>query len=113
MNIDKVLRENLTLEMIDEKYKHLAELIGIKSLLALAEYVNGDEIYIPKVERLLIPLRNLNIKEEFTGYNHAELGKKYNLTVSQIKNIVGEGWLEGQISIFDTIDSANTFRKSS
>lgn len=85
-------------------YREIAEKIGIENLIKLALLAGGAKLYIPKAESLIRPVRDLRIKSEFSGYNHLELAKKYNLSESWIREICGEGYLKGQCSVFDILD---------
>ncbi|SHF45497.1 Mor transcription activator family protein [Desulforamulus putei DSM 12395] len=96
------LIDELTPEMIPQGiYRDIVEKIGVANFIKLAELVGGATIYIPKAESFLRPARDLRIKQEFNGYNHAELAKRYNLSERWIRAICGEGHAEGQISLFD------------
>jgi len=92
---------DLTLDMIPEPHKELAEIIGIENFIKLAKILGGKTVYIPKADSFLRPARDINIKKEFNGYNHAELAKKYNLSERWIMEICGPGHYEGQLSLFD------------
>ena len=50
----------------------------------------GQLIYIPKNHLGQIDERDMQVYREFDGRNHAQLAKKYNLTVQQIYRIVKE-----------------------
>ncbi len=104
--IDGYINE-LTPEMIPEGiYREIAEEIGVTNFIKLAELVGGSTFYIPKSESFLRPVRDLRIKQEFNGYNHAELAKKYNLSERWIREICGEGHCKGQYSLFDYMEGA-------
>ncbi|WP_032122029.1 Mor transcription activator family protein [Clostridium amazonitimonense] len=93
--------KDLTVDMIPEgPYRDIADTIGVVNFIKLAEFVGGSTIYIPKADSFLRPARDLNIKKEFNGYNHSDLAKKYNLSERWIREICGEGHLEGQITLF-------------
>jgi len=93
--------KDLTVDMIPEgPYRDIADTIGVANFIKLAEFVGGSTIYIPKADSFLRPARDLNIKKEFNGYNHSDLAKKYNLSERWIREICGEGHLEGQITLF-------------
>lgn len=97
--------DELTPEMIPEGiYRAIAEEIGVQNIIKLAELVGGTTFYIPKTESFLRPVRDIRIKAEFNGYNHAELAKKYNLSERWVREICGIGHLEGQQSLFDFMD---------
>lgn len=95
------LVDELTPEMIPEGiYRDIVKEIGVTNFIKLAELVGGATIYIPKAESFLRPVRDLRIKQEFNGYNHAELARRYNLSERWIRAICGEGHAEGQLSLF-------------
>lgn len=68
--------------------KSIAEEIGADNLLKLAVLVGGSTFYMPQAESILRPLRNQKIKEEYNGYNSAELAERYGITPRQIQQIV-------------------------
>ncbi|MFQ8573372.1 MAG: Mor transcription activator family protein [Oscillospiraceae bacterium] len=41
------------------------------------------------------------MKAEFNGYNHPELARKYGVTERWVRQLCGEGKLEGQMSLLD------------
>lgn len=93
--------EEITEEMIPETYKDVAEIIGAKSLLKLAQEYGGTMIYIPKFDSLTRMIRDKKIKQDFNGGNYKELALRYNLCESSIRNIVNNNMLDGQINLFD------------
>lgn len=98
--------DKLTPEMIPEgMYREIAEQIGVGNFIKLSELIGGATIYIPKSESFLRPVRDSRIKQEFNGYNHTELAKKYNLSERWIREICGEGHAKGQCSLFDYFGS--------
>ena len=87
-NLTLEIAGELTIDMIpDGIWKAVAQEIGTINLIKVLQIINGDDIYIPKPDRLLIPARNKIILKEFTGYNHKYLAMKYGVTVSYIKKI--------------------------
>lgn len=95
--------KGLTLEMIPETYRPIAEAIGIDNLAKLAVLVGGTTFYLPKLESFTRPVRDERIKAEFNGWNYAELAQKYDVTERWVRQICGEGHMEGQQSIFDIL----------
>lgn len=91
----------LTLDMIPEPHRELAEIIGIENFIKLAKILGGKTVYIPKADSFLRPARDINIKKEFNGYNHSELARKYNLSERWVMEICGPGHLKGQLSLLD------------
>ena len=80
---------DLTSSMLpDGICKKIADEIGADNLLKLAVLVGGSTFYMPQAESILRPLRNQKIKEEFNGYNSAELAERYGTTQRQVQQIV-------------------------
>lgn len=81
--------KDLTSSMLpDGICKSIAEEIGTDNLLKLAVLVGGSTFYMPQAESILRPLRNQKIKEEFNGYNSAELAQKYGVTPRRVQYII-------------------------
>ncbi|MBA3012949.1 MAG: DNA-binding protein [Proteobacteria bacterium] len=68
----------------------IAELIGLKATLKIASEYSGETIYIPKHDSITRAVRDRAIREEYTGANHKELAKKFNLTTRIIRKIIDE-----------------------
>lgn len=80
--------KELTFDMMsDGTSKEIAEVIGTYNLLKLSERFGGSDIYIPKLDRILIPLRNRLILKEFNGGNNAALARKYHLSCRRVQTI--------------------------
>ena len=87
---------DITLDMISEPHRELAEIMGVNNFVKFVEILGGRTIYIPKIESLLRPARDINIKSEFNGGNYAELAKKYNLSERRVTEICGPIVCESQ-----------------
>lgn len=99
--------DELTLEMLPEgKYQDMAAAIGTENLLKVCEIIGGDTVYIAQPKDLLTPVRDLHIREEFNGYNHPELAKKYGVSVRWVLALCGQGQPQGQISFFEDINKS-------
>lgn len=95
------LAEKLTLEMIPDGIWHtVAEEIGVSNLIKLAELVGGANIYIPKAESFVRPVLYEKIKEEYNGYNTAQLARKYGITERWVREICGDD-IPGQIELIE------------
>lgn len=94
----------LKLDDIEEPYKTMAADIGIENLLKLSKQFGGMSIYIPKPDTLLRQAKHAQIKKEFNGYNYAYLARKYNLSEKWVRNICGDDFPKGQMSIYDFED---------
>lgn len=99
----KELLQLLELEHLTGDQRELADTIGIDAYRKLLWTFAGQDIYIPTLDRLLIPIRDAAIKAEYKGYNTGSLARKYNLTERWIREIVaGERReIDGQITLFD------------
>ena len=85
---------------VPEKYQQLVDAIGFENFLQLSCNFGGTEVYIPKSDMLVKAIRNDRIKQEFNGGNYKELALKYNLSESQIRNIINYcNGIEGQLSL--------------
>ena len=92
--------DEITIDVVPEKYHHLVNLIGIENVLLLSKDFGGTMLYIPKHDSLAKEIRNEKIRKEFNGGNYKELTKKYNLCESQIRNIINSDSIDGQLSLF-------------
>lgn len=105
--MDKIVQKlatEMTPEMIPEGiWREVAEEIGIINLVKVLDIIGGVTLYAPKPDMITRTARDIQIKKEFTGYNHQLLAKKYNLTERTIRELCGTGCLKNQISLFETI----------
>jgi len=85
--IQEILNE-LNISSLHETVAQLIELIGIENTFKIVETYGGLELYIPKLDRQLLHVRNARIREEFNGANYAELALKYKLSENRIRSIV-------------------------
>lgn len=99
------LIEDTTIEDINERYRAIVDIVGIRKFIELSNYARGDELYFPKVENVISPARNRRIKKEYNGYNEKELADRYNLTVKQIQHIMRDEPPAGQMSLEDWINT--------
>ena len=96
------LAKEITLEMLPEGiYKDIAQAIGLENFYKLTKVVGGATIYLPKPESITRPVRDAHIKSEFNGYNNPELAKKYGVTERWVRQLCGDGKIQGQIDLFD------------
>ena len=102
------LLDKLTLEDLDGDQRELAECIGLEAYKNLLQNYAGSDIRVRMPKRLLIPMRDREIRENFNGYNHRELGLQYELSISSIRRIVSPvipkikaAPLPGQVSFFN------------
>lgn len=102
---EKIAQE-LTVDMIPNGiWKTVAQEIGPINLIRMLSIINGDDIYIPKPDRFLVPARDKIIRKEFNGYNHEELARKYDLTTAYIRRLCGREQIAEQIGLFDRTET--------
>ena len=71
--------DRLTIDMIPEQYRQLAEITGILTRTA----------------------RDRLIREKFTGYNAEQLAQEFDLTVRWVQEICKDAPPAGQLSLLD------------
>ncbi len=71
-------------ERLHQEFGNLAPMI----IRLMVESIGGMRITFPDLQDLYRQARNRQIKREFTGFNHVELGIKYKLKSRQIRRIV-------------------------
>lgn len=76
---------------LPEASREIAAVIGVENAVKLSEHFGGTYMYFPKLDKILIKLRDGKIKKEFTGFNHKALAKKYGLTEIWIRQILNGG----------------------
>lgn len=50
----------------------------------------GQQIYIPQALQMQLSQRDLHIYHSFNGYNHAELAKKYGISMQRVYQIIAK-----------------------
>lgn len=109
----KELSKDLTVEMLPEGlYRQIAEEIGVENLIKLSELIGGSTFYLPKPESIVRPARDVRIREEFNGYNHVELARKYDVTERWVRKLCGDGKHPGQMDLFEYIGEPEEDDKS-
>lgn len=68
--------------------KELAENLGMLAAMKTARNWGGQNLYFPKSQGLFSCEREKQIFNEFDGTNHAQLAKKYGLSLQWIYKIV-------------------------
>jgi len=72
------------------KDKADADQIARWVVLTLGVHFGGRQVYLPKGDVLYAALRDVKMWQEFTGHNHEQLAKKYNLSVVAVYKIIGQ-----------------------
>ena len=78
----------ITIDRLKDRNLEIAEVIGIEAFRKLLFYFGGAEFYVPKYEKILLPIRNELIKKEYRGNNANFLSHKYGLSERYIRSIV-------------------------
>ena len=85
------LLNELKLEDLQGEARELAETIGMDAFRRLVDVYGGTgRVYIPQADKLLIPIRDRLIRDEYNGSNVYALCKKWNLSEGYIRGIVRE-----------------------
>ncbi len=79
----------ITIDDLPDGFREVVDAIGMDNALLLAEKLGGAPIYIPTPKEIRRGPRNRAIRAEFNGQNHRELARKYDLSTSWIRVIVG------------------------
>lgn len=82
--------KHLKLNELKEEQRDLAETIGLENYVKLLLKFGGNNLYIPKADKLIVPIRNKLIFDEFTGDNYRSLSYKYDLSENTIRQIITE-----------------------
>lgn len=96
----KEIAAEMTIDELPESYQPVAQIVGIENALKLSRHLGGLYFYYPQLDSLLRAKRDECIRKEFTGTNHRELARKYNLTESWIRQIVQRKPVYEQTDIF-------------
>ncbi len=93
--------DKITLDDLSEEQREVAEIVGLENYIKLVKYFGGSSIYIHKANTLSRNIRDIEIRDKFTGRNYKELSLQYNLSTNQIREIVDkESMSKFQISLF-------------
>ena len=70
--------------------RDLIDIVGYDNTVKLVSYFGGTAVYVPKIDRAFRTLRNRRIMREFDGFNGKYLARKFGVSESTIRLIVGE-----------------------
>ena len=72
-----------------ETFLRLLEMVGADGAWKLVGEYGGSQVYIPKVAIMFRPIRDNLLREEFDeGASYQDLARKYDLSVSHVRNIL-------------------------
>ncbi len=82
--------KDIELSDIPESVRDIAIELGFQTFLRVLFVCGGEQVYLPKLDRVLLRVRNRCIRTKFNGRNHRELARRYSLSVSRIRVILSE-----------------------
>lgn len=88
--MDSVLYDDMTLDMIPECYRDVAEVAGVRTFICLCKRFGGTSLYFPKSDSVTRLARDRRIRDEFDGGNYRQLACRYGLCETQVRKIVAE-----------------------
>lgn len=83
--------------------RDLAEIVGVEAAMEIVATYSGMVIYIPKLDSVYRVMRDRKIREEYDGYNTRQLAKRYDVSESWVRRVVG-GRVDGQMDLFEFVD---------
>jgi Mor family transcriptional regulator len=95
---------DIQIEDLPDAFREIAQIVGIDAALALVKICGGEEIYVPKAERIARSARDRAIRAKFNGANQRELARQYKLTVSYVRTILAAGKTSSGKSGVDVVD---------
>lgn len=79
----------ITLEILPDSYKYIAELIGLEKAIVILKHFGGSTIYIPKIDCFNRHQRNIKIVNDYkSGLTYSQISIKYDLTSVSVRNII-------------------------
>lgn len=95
-------KEEVSLEMLPDANRKLAEVIGVEAMLKLCERYGGETLYIPMTDAVYAAVRRKWIKDDYVrhGSNTRWIARKYGLSEREVQRIVRDVRPD-QISMFD------------
>ncbi|MBS5794292.1 MAG: Mor transcription activator family protein [Clostridiales bacterium] len=82
--------DEITIEDIDEQYRHIAERIGVEQFIELIKGLGGTSWYLPKLDKVLYRAIKRKILREYNNYNKKELALKYGISEKTVERITKE-----------------------
>lgn len=91
-------KKEIAVEDLPEEFGGLAEIIGLENVIKVMAYFEGREKYFPKTEGAFRHVRDRVIRKRWRKHNINELAREFNLTNTQIREIVKDH--ESQADLF-------------
>lgn len=83
-------QDEITIEDIDEQYRHIAERIGVEQFIELIKGLGGTSWYLPKLDKVLYKAMKRKILREYNNYNKKEIALKYGISEKTVERITKE-----------------------
>lgn len=81
-------QHQISLNDFPSEYREVAQVIGIDPALKLIQKFSGIQIYIPRYDTVIRPVRDRAIRAEFDGTNFKRLAVRYGLSESHTRQII-------------------------
>lgn len=97
--LENLSTDNDEIDVLQDKHKELARIIGMDNLLALSECFGGTPIYMSKREDIMKRKAYRAAKEEYDRNNLTlnEVAKKYDISIATLYNVVnGKVLIDGE-----------------
>ncbi|MCT4509908.1 MAG: hypothetical protein N4A48_14335 [Tepidibacter sp.] len=82
--------EKLNIEELPSPYSEIASNFDLDTAIKMAFIFQGSQVYFQNIKNLLRDKVLECIKEEFTGFNYAELAKKYGYSERWIRILTSQ-----------------------
>ena len=77
-----------SVEDLPDSAMEIAQCIGIDNALELMANMGGITLYLPKAEKVLRQIRDVNACIEYDGYNTRQIAMKYDISESWLRRMV-------------------------
>lgn len=77
-----------TLQNIAGLHADSADLVSYEVIRSFCDSFGGSPLYVPKIDRLELCEKYRSIWLAFTGQNHAELARKYRISLTHVYRII-------------------------
>lgn len=95
--------DDLRIEDLPEPYSEMAELIGIKNTLKIADHFGKQQIYFKSLKEIISERKRRYIIDNFNGVNHAELARITDYSLQYVYEILAEDRNKRQCGLFSNI----------
>ena len=87
--MDRDILKEIQLEDLSEGVKDLVYVLGMDIFLEVINHCGGGYIYLPSKSSIIRNTRNRLIRKDFIkGLSHIQIANKYNISDTQVRNIL-------------------------